>query len=107
MDIIKRIKLRDFEIGGDRLTILAGPCVIESQELLYETAEGLKKITEELGINFVFKSSFDKANRSSITSFRGPGITKGLKPFLEMILFPEKAEAEIKLVNSKIVNDNL
>lgn len=79
MDIIKRIKLRDFEIGGDRLTILAGPCVIESQELLYETAEGLKKITEELGINFVFKSSFDKANRSSITSFRGPGITKGLE----------------------------
>jgi len=79
MDIIKRIKLRDFEMGGDKLTILAGPCVIESQELLYETAEGLKKITQDLDINFVFKSSFDKANRSSIRSFRGPGLEKGLE----------------------------
>ena len=78
MDIIKRIKLRDFEIGGDKLTILAGPCVIESQEILDQTAAGLKEITAELGINFVFKSSFDKANRSSITSFRGPGLEKGL-----------------------------
>jgi len=76
---IKRIKLRDFEIGGDKLTILAGPCVIESQEILDITAEGLKKVTDELGINFVFKSSFDKANRSSLTSFRGPGLEKGLE----------------------------
>lgn len=79
MENIRRIKLRDFEIGGDKLTILAGPCVIESQEVLDKTAEGLKEITNELGINFVFKSSFDKANRSSITSFRGPGIEKGLE----------------------------
>lgn len=76
---IKRIKLNDFEIGADKLTILAGPCVIESQEILNRTAEKLKGITEKLGINFVFKSSFDKANRSSITSFRGPGIEKGLE----------------------------
>lgn len=75
---IKRIKLRDFEMGGDKLTILAGPCAIESQEILDQTAEGLKVIMNELDINFVFKSSFDKANRSSITSFRGPGIDKGL-----------------------------
>ena len=74
-----RIKLRDFEIGGDKLTILAGPCAIESQEILDETAQGLKEITKELDINFVFKSSFDKANRSSLTSFRGPGMEKGLK----------------------------
>lgn len=79
MENIKRIKLRDFEIGGDKLTILAGPCAIESQEILDETAQGLKKITKELDINFVFKSSFDKANRSSITSFRGPGMEKGLE----------------------------
>ena len=79
MENIKRIKLRDFEIGGDKLTILAGPCAIESQEILDETAQGLKEITKELGINFVFKSSFDKANRSSITSFRGPGMEKGLE----------------------------
>ncbi len=74
----KKIKLRDFEIGGDKLTILAGPCAIESEDILYRTAEGLKQITEKLGINFVFKSSFDKANRSSLGSFRGPGIDKGL-----------------------------
>lgn len=79
MENIKRIKLRDFAIGGDKLTILAGPCAIESIEILEQTAEGLKKITEELDINFVFKSSFDKANRSSITSFRGPGLEKGLE----------------------------
>lgn len=76
---IKKIKLRDFEIGGDKLTILAGPCVIESQEILERTAEKLKEITQKLDINFVFKSSFDKANRSSIKAFRGPGIEKGLE----------------------------
>lgn len=76
---VKQIKLRDFEIGGDKLTILAGPCVIESQDILEKTAEGLKKITQKLDINFVFKSSFDKANRSSINSFRGPGLEKGLE----------------------------
>ena len=79
MENIKRIKLKDFEIGSDKLTILAGPCAIESQEILDETAAGLKEITQELGINYVFKSSFDKANRSSITSFRGPGLEKGLE----------------------------
>lgn len=84
MKDIKRIKLRDFEIGGDKLTILAGPCAIESQEILNETADMLKQITKELDINFVFKSSFDKANRSSITSFRGPGLEKGLK-MLELV----------------------
>lgn len=84
MENIKRIKLRDFEIGGDTLTILAGPCAIESQEILDETAAGLKEITSRLGINYVFKSSFDKANRSSITSFRGPGLEKGLKMLAEV-----------------------
>src|SRR5574344_466801 len=79
MENIKSIKLRDFEIGGDRLTILAGPCVIENQEVLEKTAFGLKEITNKLGINFVFKSSFDKANRSSLNSYRGPGLEKGLE----------------------------
>ena len=74
-----RIKLRDFEIGGDKLTILAGPCAIESQEILDKTAQGLKEITQKLGINFIFKSSFDKANRSSLNSYRGPGMKKGLE----------------------------
>lgn len=76
---MKRIKLGNFEIGGDKLTILAGPCAIESQEILDQTAGKLKEITEKLGINYIFKSSFDKANRSSITSFRGPGLEKGLE----------------------------
>ena len=84
MDIIKKIKLRDFEIGGDKLTILAGPCAIESMEILDETAKGLKEITKKLGINFVFKSSFDKANRSSLKSFRGPGMEKGLEMLAEI-----------------------
>ena len=104
MENIKRIKLRDFEIGGDKLTILAGPCAIESQEILDETAAGLKEITKKLGINYVFKSSFDKANRSSITSFRGPGLEKGLEmlakvkekydlPIVTDIHTPEQAES--------------
>ena len=76
---IKKIKLRDFEIGGDKLTILAGPCAAESQEILDVTAQKLKEITNRLGINYVFKSSFDKANRSSINSYRGPGLEKGLE----------------------------
>lgn len=76
---VEKIKLRDFEIGGDRLTILAGPCVIETQTILERTAEKLKELTQILGINFVFKSSFDKANRSSIDAYRGPGIDKGLE----------------------------
>lgn len=79
MQKIKPIKLRDFEIGGDKLTILAGPCAIESEEILFVVAEALKKITQKLGINYVFKSSFDKANRSSLNSFRGPGLEKGLE----------------------------
>lgn len=84
MNNIKKIRLRDFEIGGDKLTILAGPCAIESQEILDETASKLKEITQKLDINFVFKSSFDKANRSSITSYRGPGMEKGLEMLSEI-----------------------
>lgn len=76
---MKTVKLRDFEIGGNKLTVIAGPCAAESPEILDITAKGLKEITQKLGINFVFKSSFDKANRSSIYSYRGPGLEKGLE----------------------------
>ncbi len=79
MERIKTIRLNDFEIGADKLTIMAGPCVAENFEVLDETAKKLKEITQKLGINFIFKSSFDKANRSSITSYRGPGLAKGLE----------------------------
>ncbi len=87
------LKLNNFEIGGNKLTILAGPCAIESLDIMRETAEGLKKVTEKLGINYVFKSSFDKANRSSITSYRGLGMEKGLE-----LLAKIKAEFELPIV---------
>jgi 2-dehydro-3-deoxyphosphooctonate aldolase (KDO 8-P synthase) len=74
------MKLCGFEAGLDRpLFLIAGPCVIESRELAMETAGRLKEITARLGVPFIYKSSFDKANRSSIGSFRGPGIEGGLK----------------------------
>ena len=73
------IKLRDFEIGSNKLTILAGPCAVESLDIMRETAEGLKKVCEKLDINYVFKCSYDKANRSSIKSYRGLGMEKGLE----------------------------
>ncbi len=73
------MELCGFEVGLNRpLFLIAGPCVIESEGLVLDVAGRLKEITAELGIPFVFKSSFDKANRSSHESFRGPGIDRGL-----------------------------
>lgn len=74
------MKLCGFEVGLDQpLFLIAGPCVIESRELAMETAGRLKEITARLGVPFIYKSSFDKANRSSLGSFRGPGIEAGLQ----------------------------
>ncbi len=74
------MKLYNFEIGIDKpFFLIAGPCVIESEKLALETAQNLKEITARLAINFIYKSSFDKANRTSINSFRGLGIEKGLQ----------------------------
>jgi 2-dehydro-3-deoxyphosphooctonate aldolase (KDO 8-P synthase) len=74
------MKLCGFEAGLDQpLFVIAGPCVIESMQLQLDVAGKLKEITSRLGINFIFKSSFDKANRSSGSSFRGPGMEEGLK----------------------------
>jgi 2-dehydro-3-deoxyphosphooctonate aldolase (KDO 8-P synthase) len=74
------MKLCGFEIGLDRpFFLIAGPCVIESEQLQMDTAGTLKEITSALGIPFIFKSSFDKANRSSGATFRGPGIDQGLE----------------------------
>jgi len=74
------VKLCGFEAGLDKpLFLIAGPCVVESRELQVETAGRLKEITGRLGIPFIFKSSYDKANRSSGKSFRGLGMEKGLK----------------------------
>jgi 2-dehydro-3-deoxyphosphooctonate aldolase (KDO 8-P synthase) len=104
------LKLKDFEIGGDKLTILAGPCAIESLDIMRETAEGLKQATEELDINYVFKSSYDKANRSSINSYRGLGMEKGLEllaqikkefdlPIVTDIHTPEQASIAAKVAD--------
>ncbi len=74
------MQLCGFNIGLDQpLFLIAGPCVIESEQLQMDTAGALQEITRELGIPFIFKSSFDKANRSSGVSFRGPGREKGLE----------------------------
>ena len=74
------MRLLNFEVGLDRpLFLIAGPCVIESAGLAQETAGYLKELTEELEVPFIFKSSFDKANRSSIGGFRGPGLETGLR----------------------------
>lgn len=76
----KEVKVGNIGIGGKRqLVLMAGPCVIESEEICRETAAEIKKITEAVNIPFIFKSSYDKANRSSLESFRGPGLAKGLK----------------------------
>ena len=83
------MKLLDFQAGIDQpFFLIAGPCVIESESLAMESASYLKKVCSELDINFIYKSSFDKANRTSADSFRGLGIEEGLR-----IL--EKVKAEV------------
>ena len=79
------MKLIDFTVGPDQpLFLIAGPCVVESEGLILDTAGKLKELTSRLGIPFIFKSSFDKANRSSQKSFRGPGMEEGLRILSEV-----------------------
>lgn len=79
------MKLCGFDVGLDQpFFLIAGPCVIESQQMAFDTAGQLKEITQALGIPFIYKSSFDKANRSSGTSFRGLGMDKGLEILAEV-----------------------
>lgn len=95
---------------GCPLLLIAGPCVIESENMVMETARELKRITAGLGISLVFKASFDKANRSSIDSFRGPGMTDGLAilervrqetglPLLSDIHEPAQADAAARVLD--------
>jgi 2-dehydro-3-deoxyphosphooctonate aldolase (KDO 8-P synthase) len=82
------------QIGLDQpFFLIAGPCVVESEELQLRTAERLKQITGKLGVTFIFKSSFDKANRSSDKSYRGPGMDEGLR-----ILEKVKTELELPVL---------
>ncbi len=79
------MNLCGFEVGLDRpFFLISGPCVVESEQLQLDVAGKLKEITGELGINFIFKSSFDKANRTSGSSFRGPGMEEGLRVLAEV-----------------------
>jgi len=88
------MKLCGFEIGEDKpLFLISGPCVIESEAMAMETATQLKKIAEQVGVPFIYKSSFDKANRSSLDSYRGPGIAEGLR-----ILNKVRTELEVPVL---------
>ncbi len=75
-----QISVKDIKIGDkQKLVLIAGPCVVESERVCLDTARAIKDITSKLNIPYIFKSSFDKANRLSIDSYRGPGIKKGLE----------------------------
>jgi len=99
------------KVGLDQpLLLIAGPCVIESRDFILDTARLIKEIVEEFPLNFVFKASFDKANRTSVNSFRGPGIDEGLKilqsvkdelgvPVLTDIHTPEQAGVVAQVVD--------
>src|SRR6056297_2918950 len=95
--MIKKVKLNDEIIFGDQdkpFVLLAGPCAIEEEDRVMRIAEEIKRITTKLGIPYVFKASFDKANRSSIDSYRGPGIDRGLE-ILERI----KSEFDLPVIS--------
>ncbi len=79
------VRVGEIRIGkGNPLVLIAGPCVIENEEITFTTAQKLKEVCNRLGISLIFKSSFDKANRTSGSSFRGPGIDQGLKILSEV-----------------------
>jgi len=69
----------NIDLGGDRLVLFSGPCAAESLDMCLEVGETLKNVCKEIGIDYVFKASFDKANRTSINSYRGPGLNDGLR----------------------------
>lgn len=108
---MKFVEVAKFKIGPKKpLTVICGPCVIESKEHAFEMAENLKPIFDKLGINFIFKASYDKANRSAFSSFRGPGIKDGLDVLAEVkekfglpvtsdVHLPEEAEPASKVLD--------
>ncbi len=92
---MKIVKTGNVTFGGAKpLTLIAGPCAIENEDLTLRIAEGLKKITAELGCDFVFKASYDKANRTSVTSYRGLGMDEGLR-----ILARVKSELAVPVIS--------
>jgi len=108
--MVKKVKVGDITIGEGRFVLVAGPCVLESLELALEVAREVKKMCDDLGLAYIFKSSFDKANRTSIHSFRGPGLEVGLRwleqvksmigvPVLTDIHEPNQAERAAQVVD--------
>jgi 2-dehydro-3-deoxyphosphooctonate aldolase (KDO 8-P synthase) len=109
--IEKIVKVGNISIGRqNNIALIAGPCVIESEDLVLRVAEKLKRITERIGIKYIFKSSYDKANRTSIQSFRGLGLEEGLRilekvkkevevPVLTDIHLPEEAKQVAEVVD--------
>ena len=75
----KKIKVGDIECGADQLFLISGPCVIESESIMMKTAEKLKEVSEKLKLPIIFKSSFLKDNRSSLSYYQGPGVEEGMK----------------------------
>jgi 2-dehydro-3-deoxyphosphooctonate aldolase (KDO 8-P synthase) len=108
---MKTIPLKQFTIGENHaLFLIAGPCVIEAENLMFDTARKLKEMTAGLSIPLIFKSSYDKANRSSAKTFRGPGLTEGLKmlakikkefdlPIVSDVHTAEEAEAAAEVLD--------
>lgn len=100
------MKLCGFDVGLDKpFFLMAGPCVIESEEMVMEIAKEMKAICDDLGIPYIFKASYDKANRTSVSSFRGPGIEKGLEILARVretvgvpVVTDVHTEAEVPLV---------
>ncbi|HUV14631.1 MAG TPA: 3-deoxy-8-phosphooctulonate synthase [Acidobacteriota bacterium] len=92
---MEAIRLRDWALGGGTpFFLIAGPCVIESENHCLGLAEQLKQVTDRLGVPFIFKASFDKANRTSVTSYRGPGLVEGMR-----ILSRVKEELGVPLIS--------
>ena len=93
MPASKRFKLGEIEIGGPEIFLIAGPCVVESYDHCIRMAESIRDIARSLNVPYVFKSSYDKANRTSLKAYRGPGVEEGLK-----ILSKVRAEAGVAIL---------
>jgi len=106
----KIVKVGNISCGADQMFLISGPCVIEDESIMMRTAEHLKKVTEKLNIPLIFKSSFQKDNRSSVKYYNGPGIEKGLKvlqkikeqfgfPLLSDIHYPDQVQAAAEVLD--------
>jgi len=107
---IKKVMVGDVECGADKLFLISGPCVIESEKIMMDTAETLKRVSEDLDIPLIYKSSFQKDNRSSVDYYMGPGMDEGLKilqrvkedfgfPLLTDIHYPDQVKAAAEVVD--------